>query len=125
MFLVDTNILIWILRGKDEYVNWFDLSSQKHKHSISSITVGEIYQYAFPVEFERTETLLNKFDIWDVTKAIAKQSGIYWKLYIKTLHSLSLIDCILAATAHKYDLTVLTLNTKHFPMPDIKVKNPV
>ena len=73
----------------------------------------------------KTENVLNELQAWDVTPEIAKQAGLYWQEYVKQLNNLSLMDCLIAATANVNDLTLASLNTKHFPMKDIKVLSPL
>lgn len=124
MYLIDTNILIWILRGKENYLKWFEKISFKSTTSISVISVGEIYQNILTIEFEKTEELLDKFKIFHVTLPIAKKAGLYWQFHIKKYKELSLPDCLIAATAKQYNLKLVTLNTKHFPMDDIEVLKP-
>lgn len=124
MYLVDTNIVIWILRGKESYIEWFEEKSQTSSLSISVITIGEIYQNILSVELSKTENLLEKFKVRLVTIPIAKQAGFYWQQYLKDVKNLSLPDCLIAATAEKHKLKLVTLNVKHFPMEDIQVIKP-
>ena len=125
MYLVDTNILIWIIRGAEPYVRWFEDLKGGTLLSLSTITVAEIHTNIFPEELIKTEQFINQFDIWDVTTTIAKQGGLYWQQYSKQLKNLNILDCIIAATAKEHDLTLLTLNTRHFPMKNIRVMNPL
>lgn len=125
MYLVDTNILIWIIRGEKSYVRWFEGLKQDVSLFISSVTIAEIYKNALPSELENTEQIINEFGIYDVTAKIAKQGGLYWQQYAKKFKNLHILDCIIAATAKEHNLTVLTLNTRHFPMNDIRILNPV
>lgn len=125
MYLVDTDIVIWIVRGDKKYVQWFENLKKGTSLSISSVTVAEIYKNVFPSELINTEATINSFAIWDVTTSIAKQGGLYWQQYIKRFKNLNILDCIIAATAKEYDLTVLTLNTRHFPMKDIHAIDPL
>ena len=87
--------------------------------------INEIYKNALPSELENTEQTINEFGIYDVTAKIAKQGGLYWQQYAKKFKNLHILDCIIAATAKEHNLTVLTLNTRHFPMNDIRILNPV
>lgn len=125
MYLVDTDIVIWITRGEKKYVDWFQRLKQGTSLSISSITIAEIYKNVFPIELANTETTINEFTVLDVTSSIAKHGGLYWQQYIKRFKNLSILDCIIAATAKENDLTVLTLNTRHFPMKDIRAIDPL
>jgi len=125
MYLVDTNIVIWILRGDKQYVQWFADLKQGTSLSISSVTIAEIYKNVFPSEIMSTDALINDFITWDVTAGIAKQAGLYWQQYNKKLKNLHLLDCIIAATAGINNLTLLTLNLRHFPMKDIQAEDPL
>lgn len=125
MHLVDTNILIWIIRGEKNYIQWFDNLKEGASLSISAVTIAEIYKNVFPSELNNTQEIINEFKVWDVTANIAKQGGLYWQQYTKKFKNLSIMDCIIAATAKEYDLRLLTLNTRHFPMNDISVLDPL
>lgn len=125
MYLVDTNILIWIIRGEEKYVQWFESLKQGIKLSISVVSIAEIYKNIYPLEFVNTEQLINDFAIWDVTVDIAKQAGLYWQYFSKKFKNLHILDCLIAATAQKHNLKLFTLNTRHFPMKDITVFDPL
>lgn len=125
MYLIDSDILIWGLRGKEEYVDFIQKIKKEAPLSISTITVTEIYKNIFPTELLITEGVLNEFEKWDVTFNIAKQAGLYWNQFNKKFSNLNILDCIVAATARENNLTVLTLNTRHYPMADIRLKKPL
>ena len=44
---------------------------------------------------------------------------------MKQLKNLSLMDCFIESTANVYNLTLVSLNARHFPMKDIKTLNPL
>ena len=120
MYLIDTDILIWVLRENKKYQNLIIKLAKKGTLSISTATIAEIYQNVYPSELVKTERVLGDLKSIDVNPLIAKQAGLYWQKYSKNLQKLSVIDCIIAATAALNDLTVVSLNKKHFPMKDIK-----
>jgi len=125
MFLIDTDVLIWVLRGNKKYTEFLGKLKDQSFLSISTITVAEIYKNIFPSEILKTENLLNEFQIWDVNYPTAKQAGFYWQQFSKRLKNLSLTDCLIAGTANVNSLILVSLNTKHFPMKDIQVLNPI
>lgn len=125
MFLIDTDIIIWVLRGNKKYEEFLQNIKDKDSLSVSTVTIAEIYKNVFPSEIVKTENVLSELETWDVTPSIAKQAGLYWQEYIKQLKNLSLTDCLIAATANVNNLTLVSLNTKHFPMKDIKILNPL
>lgn len=124
MYLIDTDVLIWVLRGNKIYQDFLLKLKDAHPLSISVITIAEIYKNIYPAEMVKTENVLNEFLNLEVNAAVAKQAGLYWQQFIKRLKNLSLTDCLIAATASVNNITLVSLNSKHFPMKDIKVINP-
>lgn len=123
MYLLDTDIVIWLLRGKREYIE----AIQKIKAgglAISAITVAEVYKNVLPGESIKTEEVLSEFEVLDLNMRIARQAGLYWQQYFKKDKDILLMDCSVAAIAKEHDLTLLSLNKRHFPMEDIKVIDP-
>lgn len=125
MFLLDTDVLIWVLRGKEEIIEKVSKLKDEASLSISVISIAEIYKNIFPSELPATEDYLDQHIIFDVDQKTAKIAGLYWQQYAKQLKNLSLTDCLIAATANVNNLTLVSLNTKHFPMKDIKISNPL
>lgn len=125
MYLIDTDVLIWVLRGNKKYVDFLQDIKDKDSLSISTITIAEIYKNIYPSEIVKTENLFKEFQIWDVTTLIAKQGGLYWQEYGKQLKNLNLTDCLIAGTANVNNLTLVSLNIKHFPMTDIDFLSPL
>lgn len=121
MYLLDTDVLIWILRGKKEIVEHISALKQKADLCISSLSIAEIYKNIYPSELTMTEEFLNQHIIYSVDQKIAKTGGLYWQQYSRRLKNLSLIDCLIAGTAQVYGLSLVSLNVKHFPMNDIKI----
>ena len=125
MYLIDTDILIWVLRGNKKYEDLLQNLKDKDSLSISTITIAEIYKNIFPSEIVKTESVLDELQTWDVIPPVAKQAGFYWQEYAKRIKNLSLMDCLIAATATVNNLTLISLNIKHFPMKDIQILNPL
>lgn len=125
MYLIDTDIIIWVLRDNKKYANLLINLSRKGSLCISTVTIAEIYKNVYPAELIKTENLLNELQSLDVTPLIAKQAGLYWQEYSKQLQNLSLMDCLIAGCANVNNLTLVSLNKKHFPMKDIQILNPI
>ena len=125
MFLLDTDILIWILRGKKEVREKVSKLKEKSPLAISVISIAEIFRNVFPSELSTTEDFLNQHIIFNLDQKTAKIGGLYCQQYSKQLKNLTLDDCLIAGCANVNDLTLVSLNTKHFPMKDIKTINPL
>lgn len=117
--LVDTDILIDYLRGRGEAALFIeDNFSQLH---VSSISVAELYQGVRDgAEREALREMLEVFRILELTKTIAVQGGLLRRQYGKS-HGSGLADCLIASTAIVHEMTLFTLNLKHYPMLGSKV----
>src|SRR5947207_1119276 len=109
MYLIDTDVIIWVLRGNKKYIDLLQEIKYTNPLAISTITIAEVYKNIYPAEILRTENLFKEMETLDVTPEIAKQGGLYWQQYTKQLKNLSLTDCLIAATAHIHEATLVTL----------------
>lgn len=124
MYLLDTDILIWVLRGRQDIVEYISKLKDDSPVALSVITIAEIYMNIFPSELVNTEEHLHQYITLEVDQKIAKIGGLYWQQYSNKLKNLSLTDCLIAGTANIHNATLISLNLKHFPMKDIKITNP-
>ena len=121
MFLIDTDVSIWVLRGNLKVTNFVSRLKQKGSVCLSVITVAEIYMNVFPSEMKKVEDFVDQNIIHLVTQEIAKIAGMFWKEYVPRLKNLSITDCLIAATAIEHEVELVTLNKKHFPMKELKL----
>jgi predicted nucleic acid-binding protein len=56
-----------------------------------------------------------------VTKEIAEQAGIWRQEYKSKGKQLGTPDTVIAATAYLHDYSLVTNNTKDYPMPELKL----
>lgn len=119
-YLLDTNVVILALRGVPQALNFLDTLNQTQEQSyISVVTRTEILAGMRPHEEERTMILLESLASILVNEVIADQAGRLIYQYARQGVQLSLPDAQIAATALHYNLTLMTTNTKHFPMPQL------
>ncbi len=113
--VVDSDVLIWFLRGKETVVSkLFDLLSSQNV-MISTISIAEIYAGSREKEKQTIREFLSLFDVIDVTSEIAVKAGEYMKKYSKS-HSVELADACIGATVNILSATLWTYNLKHYPM---------
>lgn len=118
MALFDTDVLIDHLRGKAEAKNLI-IEFKNEKNYCSVITSGEILFGMRKNEKKETLGLLNSFQEIPVDKEISR---LAYDVKIKAKgHKLELYDCIIAATAIKYDQVLITKNGKHYPDKRLKL----
>ncbi|MBA4417992.1 MAG: hypothetical protein C0392_08800 [Syntrophus sp. (in: bacteria)] len=116
--LIDTDVLINFLRGKEKARDFLRSIVNESVICCSTITVAELYAGMRLHEAEKTAALLDGLQIIDCNRQIAEKAGSY-KTSIKN-QKLDLCDCIIAATAFISNAVLATGNDKHYPMKDIK-----
>ena len=116
--LLDTDILINLLRGNVAARDFLAENLEEHELLCSVISVAEIWTGMRPHEEQATRRLVDSLKIIDVSRAVAEKAGSL-KGTTKS-HSLELDDCLIAATAYCTGATLATGNGKHYPMKDIR-----
>lgn len=120
--LLDTDILIDILRGRAAVRTFlFDLTDRAVP-CCSVMSVAELYAGMRPEEKRVTDILLDALVIIPVGQEIAEVAGRFKQR--EKSRRLELADCVIAATAFVEGATLATGNTKDYPMPEITVINP-
>jgi tRNA(fMet)-specific endonuclease VapC len=116
--LLDTDVLINFLRGREETRDYLASVLDEADVCCSVVAVAEIHAGMKEHERLKTTELLDSLTIIDVTRDIAEKAGTYKR----TMRSqgLELGDCIIAATAFTAHAVLATGNVKHYPMTDIK-----
>ena len=114
--VVDTDVLIDFLRGREQAVSFVNLESDRI--ILSSIVVAELYAgVRGDTEQNALERFLSMFRIVHVTAEIARLGGLYKRDYGGS-HGIGLADAVVAATATLENAELKTLNVKHYPMFD-------
>jgi predicted nucleic acid-binding protein len=121
--LLDTDILIWVLRGKPQAVEFLRNLLKDEVPAISSLAIYEIWAGARPAEESAISSFLSAFRIIDVNEEIAKQGAQYYRQFRNKGITLSSTDALVAATARMKQLILVTQNRRHFPMTDIELRS--
>ena len=112
MIVLDTNVLIEILKGNKETIT--KVQSFDETLLISSITVMEIYYGAKnKAELKKLEQFTALFKVDHLTKDISIKATALIKTYAKS-HTLDIPDSLIAATALVSDGKIFTYNKKDF-----------
>lgn len=122
--LIDTNIFVDHLRGKEEAAEFLQACIDKYETVYYCVIarielMAGMRQNELPVINE----LLEVFKEVSITKEIAYLAGLYMNRYMKS-HGLNVPDAIIAAASSRLNAALYTLNKKHFPMNDIKIFKP-
>ena len=115
--LVDTDVLIDFLRGREPAVSFVNRHSDRI--IVSSIVVAELYAGVRGGEGDAEqmalESFLSLFRIVPVSDAIARLGGLY-KRDFGGSHGIGLADAVVAATATGEGAELKTLNVRRYPM---------
>ena len=120
--LLDTDILIDILRGREAVRTFLFNLTGRAVPCCSVISVAELYAGMRPEEKHATDVLLDALVIIPIVREIAEVAGRF-KSRVKN-RRLELADCLIAATAFVEGAALATGNTKDYPMPEITLLNP-
>lgn len=119
-FLVDSDIIIWYLKGRDKESKLLKELSRDGELFFSVVTIAEIRAGLTKNVKKVIEELKNIFIPLDITTGIAELAGEF-----KQKYQLDIVDMFIAATAMTSNLTLVTYNQKHFPMPQINLYKPL
>jgi predicted nucleic acid-binding protein len=112
--LLDTCVLIDVLRGKDAAIGF--VSSLQDTPALSVATVMELMAGCRNAKERRQiDRLLSHYVIYEINADIASLAGDYIRQYGPS-HGTDPIDALIAATANAYRLPLATLNIRRFPM---------
>ena len=73
----------------------------------------------WPHEAPHTDEFLSAFVWYGSSRGIARRAGRLRFEYARQGITLALADTLIAATVLEHDLTLITDNRKHFPMPEL------
>ncbi|MBM4341081.1 MAG: type II toxin-antitoxin system VapC family toxin [Deltaproteobacteria bacterium] len=119
-FLLDSDVIIWHLRGRKEITEMLRDIQRYGLPGCSALTVLEVQLGVKKGEEEGTERFLRSLKIFDVHIEIAMKAAQIIREYKAKGVTLDLPDAIIAGTCLLYDLILVTYNTKHYPVKEIK-----
>jgi len=121
--LLDSDILIYCLRGKASVLILLEDICKTEVPAISSLSYFEICAGVHPPEEETVLNFLTSLRILPIDQMVAEEAGNYVRDFRKRGITLSSIDTLIAATAKLHGLTLVTANTRDFPMTDVQKRS--
>jgi len=128
MFLLDTDTLIYFLKGHGAVVENFKAHASKPK-AISVVTYGELVYGAHKSErnaenLAKVRRLAELYPVMDITRAIMDSFGEIKAELSSRGTTVDDFDLQIGCTALALNYTVVTNNQKHFQkIPGLKVEN--
>jgi predicted nucleic acid-binding protein len=120
--LVDTDVLIWALRGSEKAAQALD---EAERRAISVVTYMELLQGAQDKrEVKSIKSFLAdlRFQMLPLTENIGLRGSIYMEEYGLTV-AMSMADALIAATAVENHEPMLTANQRHYkPVRELEIQ---
>ncbi|MCC6699554.1 MAG: type II toxin-antitoxin system VapC family toxin [Candidatus Hydrogenedentes bacterium] len=114
MVLVDTDVLVDILRGRSDAAETLDHISSTDSLATSIVTRMELVSGCRNRdELGEVGRLLRRFEVIPVNEAVSESAAGLLEEY-RLSHGLLIPDAFIAATAMHHDAALLTRNIKHF-----------
>lgn len=125
-YLLDTSIIIDQLRGNESTTHWLKrLVWEGHTLCSCGITIAETMAGIKPNEDKRTTSLLTTLKFFETDVACSLLAGRIKNKLASEGITLNIADVMIAATALNHELTLVTLNTKHFKhIETLRIVNP-
>lgn len=118
-YLLDSDVLIWVLRGRRETLQ--RLEGLEGPLGVSVVSRAEIWAGAREAEHRAIEALFLSLTTYVVDAAVADMAGDFLRRSLRGGKALELADALIGATAVIHGLSLVTYNVSHFPMPELKL----
>ena len=122
---VDSDVLIWHLRGDERARDYLRSAMAQPDNMLctGAMQRAKVVFFMRPSEEVATLRFLSLFETISVDRDIIDAAGKLYRQW-KPSHGLDPNDAILAATAMRTGGKIVTLNSKHYPMPNVIVETP-
>ena len=123
-YLLDTTVLIDILRGRESVLQPLEAlgSEGGHRFGVCAVNVAEVFSGMLEQERPATERLLASLLLWAIPYNAARMAGEVRGRLRREGKTISVTDAIVGAVAVTTDATLLTANVKDFPFPDLRIE---
>ena len=122
--LLDSDVIIEILRGRREVIEAaLELEGGEVPTYCTAVSWAEIYAGIRPGEEALTEAFFNARGQVVLDGITGRHAGHYLARYSAS-HGVEIADALIAAAATTTGLRLWTLNSKHYPMPDLRFYTP-
>jgi len=117
---LDSDVIIWHLRGRKEVTEVLRDLQKFGLPACSALSVLEVQLGMKKGEEEKTDRFLKSLRIFDVDLEIASKAAQLIRWHKIRGVTLDLPDSVIAATCILHELILVTYNTKHYPISEIK-----
>ena len=120
---IDSDVLIWHLRGERKALNLLKKLRDKERFELwtGAMQRAEVIFFMRPAEEEATLLFLSQFQTAPIDQRVIDKAGELYRRW-NPRNGIDINDAILAATVLQIGGKIYTLNTKHYPMPEVAVQ---
>jgi predicted nucleic acid-binding protein len=118
-YLLDSDIMIWHLRGKKVVTEMLRNLQKAGVPACSALSVLEVQLGVRRGEEEKTDRFLGSLRIFEVDRPVAGKAAQIVRENRARGMTIDLPDAVIAATCILYDLVLVTYNKKHYPILQI------
>lgn len=119
-YLLDSNIIIDFLIGREEAINLLnEIRGTGDSPATSPLCIVEVQLGVKREEEKSTNIFLNSLQVYDLNRAIANKAGEYIREFRNKGITLPLADTLIATTCIINNLVLVTYDTKHYSIPDL------
>ncbi len=120
---IDSDVLIWHLRGERKAFNLLKKLRDKEKAELwtGAMQRAEVVFFMWPAEEEATLLFLSQFQTAPIDQRIIDNAGELYRKW-NPRNGIDVNDALLAAIAIHAGGKIYTLNTRHYPMPEVVVQ---
>jgi predicted nucleic acid-binding protein len=119
-YLLDSDVIIWFLRGREEVVTLVKSLAKEKLLGCSPLSIIEIKLGMKKGEEDATNLFFDAIKVWEINKQIAEEAANYILSFRKKGVALDFVDATIAATCKLKSLILMTYNVDHYPMQEIK-----
>ena len=117
--LLDSDVIIWYLRGRADVRRWVAWLSAHERPSCSALSVLEVAAGTRPHEEAVTRAFLESLDVIAPRASLTWRAGIWIRDFQRRGVTLDMVDAVIAATAVEHSLLLATFNTRHYPLSEL------
>lgn len=117
MIVIDSDVLIWLLRGNADITSNFKAAVVDFGGNVfvSPIQIAEIYSGMLPKEKQKIEDFFGSLQTVRLDDTSGRIGGEFMGKYRKS-HNVTLADALTAAVCRHNGHALWTMNKKHYPM---------
>lgn len=124
MIVVESDLLIRVLRGNRQATEWYSTLQLQDELACSVVTSYEVLRGATPRQLTQTEDLIRSLQELPVTEVIAWKAAEEFRHFRRKNRILSLQDLLIGCTARHHGFPLATYNRRDHPISGLTLLDP-